>query len=353
MSYDLESDRPAANAQPSGGGQGMPMPPPVTGGAAMTASAPSPSRGMGAPLTRDRIVVLGRRKSGKTVYLARLYECLWNSKGEIHMGAVDGQTHLGLLSQLDVMQKKRWPASTEIVTHFKIDITYQREKFLMVALDYPGEVFRRAFMEGADEPAVRELLENIDRAAAVIVLVDPGVMFESDLIEQADQDFGLVAAVKRIRDWPGAETVPVAITLTKCDKYRDELESAGGVSRFVKDKYANLYRAAFARGRSGMVFACAAVRSKKDGLGKEMPDLSKPPKGLVEPLEFCLKAMRARREDHGRQERAEGARQMAEEVAIVEAEADRKMTVLTAWLVGGGFVVVAAGGAIAWWVMSH
>jgi hypothetical protein len=44
---------------------------------------------------------------------------------------------------------------------------------------------------------------------------------------------------------------------------------------------------------------------------------------------------------------------MAEEVAIVEAEADRKMTVLTAWLVGGGFVVVAAGGAIAWWVMSH
>ena len=304
------------------------------------------------PVLRDRIIVLGRRRSGKTVYLARLYERLWTSRGEMHMAAVDGQTHLGLLAQLDAMEKKRWPASTETLSHFTIDITYKGEKFLMVAFDYPGEVFRRAFMEGSDEPAVRELLDNLDRAAAAIVLVDPGVVFGGDRIEQADQDFGLVAAIKRIREWPGAESVPVAITLTKCDRFREELDNAGGIAQFVKERYSNLHRTAFQGGRRGMVFACSAVSSKKDGLGREIPDLSKPPKGLIEPLQYCLEHMRARRVQLGRQEQQRAIRQAHDAMQAAEAEADRRMSVLTAWLVGGGLLVVALGGIIAWKVLS-
>jgi hypothetical protein len=340
--YDVEPDPRA----PSSASPPLPEPPPPS------VPAASPAAPSGGPMLRDRIIVLGRRRSGKTVYLARLYERLWTSRGEIHMAAVDGQTHLGLLSQLDAMEKKRWPASTETLSHFKIDITYKGEKFLMVALDYPGEVFRRAFMDGSDEPAVRELLENIDRAAAAIVLVDPGVMFEGDRIEQADQDFGLVAAIKRMRDWPGAESIPVALTLTKCDRYRDELDRAGGISRFVKDNYSNLYRCAFQRGRQGMAFACAAVSSKKDGLGREIPDLSKPPKGLIEPLQYCLEHMRARRVEVGRREREEAVREAEEARQVEEAEADRKLSKLTAWLVGGGLAVVVIGGVIAWKVLS-
>jgi hypothetical protein len=323
-------------------------PPPASDSGSQPAQPPPVS----APLLRDRIIVLGRRRSGKTVYLARLYERLWRSKGEIHMSAVDGQTHLGLLTQMDAMNKKRWPASTETLSHFRIDVTYQGEKFLMVALDYPGEVFRRAFMEGSDEPAVRELLDNVDRAAAVIVLIDPGVEFEGDLVEQADQDFGLVAAIKRIREWPGAETVPVAITLTKCDKYRAEIEAFGGLVRFVKERYTNLYRVAFDGGRTGLVFACSAVRAKKDGLGRDVPDLSKPPKGLIEPIESCLKALRTRRSEQHRQVRLEVARRAMKEIEIAEAEADRKMSTLTGWLIGGGIVAVLLGGVITLWILK-
>jgi hypothetical protein len=336
MTYDLADDSPQPPLVP-------PPPPPPAHGAAVppppSVSAPSPSQPQ-APASRDRIIVLGRRAAGKTVFLARLYERLWTSKGDIHMAAVDGQTHLGLLSQIDAMEKKRWPASTEQLTHFKIDVTYRGEKYLMVALDYPGEVFRRAFMEGADEPAVRELLDNIDRAAAVIVLVDPGVMFEQDRIKQADQDFGLVAAIKRIRDWPGAETVPVAITLTKCDRFRDELEAEGGIAKFVKEKYSNLYRVTFERGRRGMVFAASAVRGKKDGLGREVPDLSKPPKGLVEPLEYCLKSMQVHRAARASEEQRERMARAAEEAMIAEQEADRKMARFSGWLIGGAIAVV-------------
>jgi hypothetical protein len=207
-------------------------------------------------------------------------------------------------------------------------------------------------MEGADEPAVRELLDNIDRAAAAIVLVDPGVMFEQDRLVQADQDFGLVAAIKRIRDWPGAETVPVAITLTKCDRFRDELESEGGIAKFVKERYSNLYRATFERGRRGMVFAASAVRGKKDGLGREVPDLSKPPKGLVEPLEYCLRTMQVHRAERAQQAQLERAAQAAEEASVAEEEADRKMARFTAWLLGGAVAVVVIGGFIAWKVLA-
>lgn len=327
MGYDLESDSP---------------PPPPAAEATVGGPAPSAQSAPGATLVRDRIIVLGRRAAGKTVFLARLYERLWSSKGDIHMAAVDGPTHLGLLSQVEVMARKRWPASTEQLAHFKIDITYRGETYLMVALDYPGEVFRRAFMEGADEPAVRELVDNIDRAAAAIVLIDPGVMFNQDIVTQADQDFGLVSAIKRIRDWPGAEGVPIALTLTKCDRYRDEIESRGGIAKFVKEHYANLYRVTFGRGRAGMVFGASAVRAKKDGLGNEVPDLSKPPKGLIEPLEYCLTELQRHRVRRS-QEQAEQQRVQAErEAEVIEQEADRKLARFTAWLIGLAILAVIA-----------
>ena len=43
------------------------------------------------------------------------------------------------------------------------------------------------------------------------------------------------------------------------------------------------------------MFACSAVGLKRDGLGKEVPDLTKPPRGLIEPLEYCLEALHRNR----------------------------------------------------------
>jgi hypothetical protein len=264
------------------------------------------------------------------------------------MAAVDGLTHVSLLEQVDTMEKRRWPASTEKVSHFKIDLSFEGEKYLMVALDYPGEVFRRAFMEGADEPAVRELLDNVDRAAAVIVLVDPGVAFDGNRMNDADQDFGLVAAIKRIRDWPGAEDVPVAITLTKCDRYRTELESEGGITAFVRKHYPNLFRAVFQGGRNGMVFSAAAVRVRTDGLGKEAPDLTKPPLGLTEPLEYCLKMIRERRAARARADQKAFLEQRRVEQAAAEAAADQRTARFHAMLIVGCILLVVVAGVVAW-----
>lgn len=335
--------------QPAGaGGAPPPLPfsvPPVPAAAGATPAAPAPAPGgapAGAaalpagPLLRDRIVILGRRKSGKTVFLARLYERLWNSKGHIHMAAVDGNSHVQLLKEIDAMSKRQWPAATEGLRTFKLEVTFHGQKFLLLAPDYPGEVFRKAFMENSDEPLVRELLDNIDRAAALIVMVDPSVALQTDLIQQADQDFGLVAAVNRLRDWPGAEHVPVAVVVTKCDRYREAIEAEGGFSRFVRDRFFNLYRAAVRDSRVGMAFACAAVRTRRDGLGAEIPDLTKAPKGLIEPLEFCLTQMQRRK-----REEAESGRMAAAAAAAAAAVAEEEAAGHRSMWIGLGLVGLA------------
>ena len=272
---------------PVSGGFGVPPPLPASASSASPASVNAAAQ----PIVRDRILVLGRRKAGKSVFLARLYERMWNSKGDIHMAAVNGRTHMALLRQINEMSQRRWPAATNDLQDFTIDVTYHNERFTMIAPDYPGEVFKQAFVDGISNEPTRQLLKSIDGAAAVIVLVDPQVVVDGDLLIHSEQDFGLVAAIKYIRDSPGAEFVPVAIALTKCDKYREEIEAAGGPGKYIRETYMNLCRVTFRKGHKGTVFACSAVAVKRDGLGNEVPDLSGPPRGLIEPLEYCLEAL--------------------------------------------------------------
>jgi len=314
-----------------------PPPPPVIRAGQAGIAQPS-------PVKRDRILILGRRKAGKSVFLARLYERLWNSRDAMHMAAVDGQTHVALLEQISEMSKRRWPAATEAISEFTFDVTYRDETFTMTAPDYPGEVFRRAFMGGnPNEPAVRELLDNIDRAAAVIVLVDPHVASEGDILTTSEQDFGLVAAIKRIRDSDGAEYVPVAITLTKCDRFREEIESAGGPGKFIRSHYMNLCRVVFRKGSRGTVFACSAVTVKRDGLGNEVPDISKPPRGLIEPLQYCLEALQVGRELAKDRERAMRSAAKAAEAALEVQAAERRERALStgALIFTALFIIVA------------
>lgn len=324
------------------GGMGAPPPPlPPSNADAIAAHggiAP-PSQGR-----RDRILILGRRKAGKSVFLARLYERLWNSKDAMHMAAVDGRTHVALLTQISEMSKRRWPAATDGISEFTFDVTYRDEVFSMTAPDYPGEVFRRAFMGGnPNEAAVRELLDNIDRAAAVIVLVDPHVASEGDILTMSEQDFGLVAAIKRIRDSAGAEHVPVAITLTKCDRFREEIESAGGPGKYIRTHYMNLCRVVFRKGSQGTVFACSAVTVKRDGLGNEVPDISKPSRGLIEPLQYCLDALQVGREKVKARARAERtAAKAAEAAREVEKSEQRERMLSTGVLVFTGLFIAVA-----------
>src|SRR5690606_37378223 len=104
-------------------------PPPPTGGSDGTAPpqenpeeapqatpAPAPPAAPVAPAdelpVRDRIVILGRTQSGKTVYLATLYDMLWRRTGGLCAKALTGRVHSELANVVHDLKNGRWPKST-------------------------------------------------------------------------------------------------------------------------------------------------------------------------------------------------------------------------------------------------
>ncbi len=248
-----------------------------------------PSRPAASPaIERDRIVVLGRRRAGKTIFLARLYETLWRSESRLHMRTVEGNDHLFFMETLRVLSERVWPPATGGSTRIRMEVSIGAAVRPLSVLDYSGEVFKRAFLEGeTSDPDAAELLEHLDRAAAVILLVDPGVALTGTPEEIAEDEFGMTAAVRRIRQSPGGSHIPIALVLTKLDLHGRVVRECGGLVAFVKRHLFPLLRAL----HRVRVFGCVAVRSRPDALGVLRPDPSTPPQGIVEPLEFCLQRM--------------------------------------------------------------
>lgn len=264
--------------------------------------------GFEGPAVRDRIVVLGRRRAGKTIYLARLYEAAWNGEHPgFHMRALPGPSnaHEKFMEVVARLRKGEWPESTIGSTSTAIDVEYQGERHLMIALDYPGEVFRRAFVHDSQEEAAIELREHVDRAAAVILLLDPEVAVAGELDEFVDDDYGMSEAIRRIRDSEDGREVPVAIVLTKCDLHEQMIKSDGGLREFINRRYSNIVRVATSPRRR---FAAAAVRASRRSDGAILPNMSYRAEGILEPMLYCIDLM-------ARGIRIESARQAAESFA--------------------------------------
>ena len=299
------------------------------------------------PRTRDRIVVIGRRRSGKTIFLARLYESLWqgctlvdgrvlaaNEKPgnglitKMVCKAQSGSAHTQLMNIAQELRAGRWPAGTHANSYAELKITHNGAEHLLTALDYPGEVFRKAFMSDSDDPDAAELLEAIDRAIAVIFLIDPAVVAAGG--HEADEDtFGLTQAADRIRSSLEGMSVPIAVVFTKCDTNSALLREAGGVRAFAHKHFQQMFRSV----DRTSVFACAAVRVTQNALGKVVPRTDRAPENVVEPLRYCLEMLEAgadRRRIYEAKVSTQQARAEAKEALRVE---DRRSS--TSWVVFG------------------
>ena len=232
---------------------------------------------------RDRIVILGRRKAGKTVFLARLYEKLWSDHlSGLTMRTLEGAGHVALMEVNERLKSGQWPEATLGSTHSDFEIsTPDGRSYTMSGLDYPGEVFKQAFLDGIDTEQTIDLIEHVDRAAGVILLIDPLTLVEGTASEVADVTFGMTVAVERIRNSPGGNDVPVCIVYTKCDMYEDLFKSHGGVRSFSKKHLPQLMRQA----GDFRFFPSVAVWDRTG----ENPNYKKSPVYLVEPLLACIK----------------------------------------------------------------
>ncbi len=236
------------------------------------------------PPTRDRIVVLGRRRAGKTIYLSRLYESAWNGRFPgLHMRAIPGpgNGHERFMETISQLREGSWPESTVGSTTTPIDVEYGGETHLLIALDYPGEVFRRAFVQGSEEEAALELRDHVDRAAGVVLLLDPDVAVTGRIEETVDDDYGMSEAIRRIRTQPNGENVPIALVLTKCDIHEGLVKEEGGLRAFFHKHYHNILRVSRKPSR---MFAAAAVRVRRDARGTFLPTLKHDAINILEPM---------------------------------------------------------------------
>lgn len=292
---------------------------------------------------RDRIVVVGRRGSGKTIYLAELYHKMWRTLDGMTAKAISGQVHSRLMQVHQTLQAGQWPPPTQLGTfQIELELEHAGRKRLMVTLDFAGELFRKAFVEEqTDFPGVPELTNHIDRAAAVLLLVDPSIVAGIDHDAAMDDDFGLVQAVQRIRNWPGGDSVPIVLVLTKMDQYQHLLDQFGGSKAFVRHHFPALVREM----KHVPIFQVSAVQTQKKSDGTIAPSADSQPVNIDMPLRFCLDLIDKNQETAEQQrlqdQRAEYERQSAEAERVRETKQNVLLFIAVGILLLAGAVAAA------------
>jgi hypothetical protein len=287
------------------------------------------------PVERDRIVVLGRRQSGKTIYLATVYARLWRAMKGTTAKALSGEVHKQLMGVHQMLREGQWPPSTLGTSQIDLELEHHGRKRLLVALDFAGELFGKAFLdEQSDWPGVKELVSHIDRAAAVILLVDPAVVAGMDRRAAMEDDFGLVQAVQRIRNWPGGDTVPIVLVLTKMDQHQHLLDRHGGGPEFIRKHFPALVR--LLKQIPIMQVSAVQVETGPDGHPRPRPDSTTI--NIDGPLQYCLREITAaeqelearQAEDRQRMMRTRALRDEQERRSQVERRVVRSLVSITA-----------------------
>ena len=284
-------------------------------GAQIENGAPPPAKAA----SRDRIVVLGRPGAGKTVYLSTLYAKLWNSLDGLTMTSLSGAAHRDTMHLVADLANGVWPAATLAVEKMAIEVEYRKRKRLMISMDYSGEVFRRAFVEDDSDgsPEVASLLDHLDNAGGVMLLMDPSTVLahSGDIDVAVDDDFGMVQAARRIRNWPGSDEIPIVVVLTKMDQHLSLIQDEGGVTDFVRNHWPALARTL----KRTMIFMVSAVQVHPGPDNKLVPKADSEPVYIENPLKHILREMdqtSAAREQAEMRASQERSQQLAEHMAV-------------------------------------
>ena len=293
-------------------------------------------------VVRDRIVILGRRQSGKTIYLASLYAMLWDRLTGLGARASTGAAHRQLMSVARSLKACAWPVATQGTIEVPLVVDYGGIRQAMVVLDYAGELFTKAFFrDQIDAREVAPLLQHIDHAAAVILLVDPMVTVGLDHEAIMEDDFGLVQAVQRIRESPGGKEVPVVFVLTKADAHADVVNKAGGLVEFVRRHFASLARLL----GQLQIYQVSAVQTEAGPDGQSVPRADSMPFNIEKPLIYCMEMIAIQRQKQQVRQKHEAAMQAYEESLveerIVQRKQNRQLAVVMVLILLAGMVAIA------------
>lgn len=212
---------------------------------------------------RDSILIIGRAGSGKSVFLGRLY-------GALQMRSQRAMQEFGLELQADPssiphleqllqeLETGRWPANTKGFTEVKLTARWEGGETDINYLDFPGEIFSRAFTSGREGPQEATLMESVERARHLLVLIDPQelISFKDQMLENVespesrgksatlDNTNGLAELLRFLRSTESGCSVPVTFLLTKADSRRALLAAnlcrSVGSQNWSKDLFSKL-----------------------------------------------------------------------------------------------------------------
>jgi hypothetical protein len=265
------------------------------------------------PRHRNTILIAGRQASGKSVYIARLYAELdphepnsWR-RHAMRLHARKAGVYQTLQTYNRELSMGRWPRATTSWTELDLEVEHPMGSVAIKYLDYPGEVFTRAFTEQAESEDADRLRAALFAASHVILLIDIAQLYVKRdrpddarrQNERADNTSGMVEFLRQLRDseslleGSASGSVPVSIILTKADSNRAHLAAAACLaSSWLKlqprvEMLASIVPAVLAAAQPAVdvdAVSAASVRQGRalDGSLALVPDLDQPPINLVE-----------------------------------------------------------------------
>jgi hypothetical protein len=320
--YDLESDNEIGEPPPGAGVRSEPPPIRWNTGHRTPGAAVDSGDGDGAsddaappplPTLRNTILVAGRQASGKTVYLARLFAELdphepnsW-PRHAMHLHARKPSVQQTLQSYSRDLSMGRWPRTTTSWTELDLEVEHPMGSVAVKYLDYPGEVFTKAFTEQATSEDADRLRAALIAASHVILLIDIAQLYVKRdrpddaprQNERADNTAGMVEFLRQLKDTEShlkgsaSGSVPVSIIFTKAEANRAHLAAAACLAgswlkrRPKVEMLASVIPAVLAAAQPAVdVDAVSAVAVRRgrtlDGSLALVPDLEQPSINLVE-----------------------------------------------------------------------
>lgn len=238
---------------------------------------------------KDRIVILGRPSSGKSVFLTVLYHQLWDSPGDLTVRAGDGNTHAALLRDFSSLAHGEWLPATTGRQEYYLELSYKNKVIPLAVLDYPGELFRQLFFEKRlDNEELESLYQHVSRALGVILLIDPRSIIDAG-DAQVDGEYSAIQVVEHVRSGSNGRMLPFVVVFTKRDENAELIKQHGGLALFTRKFMPRL-----ARILAGVpiVHLCAVRTNASDGDART-PWMASSADQVAIPLRLVLERMEA------------------------------------------------------------
>ena len=202
-----------------------------------------------------KVAIVGVEGSGKTVMLAGLGELYSrpDDKGYF-LAPKDFNTSAYVAELMERLRSGSWPAATADDAFQGLEWTLRRRSDVggrptdiceLSCLDFPGEVYRKAFVETTDRRSeemqrkVEALWNYIERADSLIVLVNLGDVIVRGLADRrVHESIWVTSAIleQALKERPGKTIPKAAIVLSQADSYAATIEACGG-AKGALDKY--------------------------------------------------------------------------------------------------------------------